>query len=142
MPDQWNYQLRVVLTDEMAERARHDMNDPALAPLAVILARHNTVLKCQYDAFADYVAEAERQDRRDDTLYKWTRDTIANPLKKAKYLKAFTLYIDGDEVYPKDKADALESDLQPLVGGEVIVSMAKHDTNPANNPQAPAKYRK
>ncbi|NNE21764.1 MAG: hypothetical protein HKN11_04065 [Rhizobiales bacterium] len=142
MSEQWNYQLRLVLEDAPAEIARRDMKDPVLAPLAGVLDKHNTILKCQYDAFADYVAECEKHGQTDNPLYPWTRDTIANPLKKAKYIKAFTLYIDGDETYAKDKADALESDLQPLVGGDIVVSMAKHDTNPANNPQAPAKYRK
>ena len=137
----WNFQLRVVLKDAMAAAARQDMNDPSLEPLTAILAKHNTVLKCQYDAFADYVAQAEREGAGDEALCRWTRDTIAKPLKKAKYIKAFTLYVNGDEVYSKDKADALEVDLQPLVGGAIIESMAKHDTNPANNPQAPAKYR-
>ena len=65
-----------------------------------------------------------------------------NPAKKVEYLKSFTLYVDGNEVYAKDKADVLESDLQPLVGGELVTRMSKHDTNPANNPQPPARYRK
>ena len=64
------------------------------------------------------------------------------PAKKAKYQKSFTLYVDGDEVYAKDKADALEAELQPLVGGALVTRLAKHDTNPANNPQPPARYRK
>ena len=99
-------------------------------------------LKCQFDAFAGYVAEAERHGVEKYPLYKWTKATIENPAKKAKYLKSFTLYVDGNEVYAKDKADALESDLQPLVGGELVTRLAKHDTNPANNPQPPARYRK
>jgi len=32
--------------------------------------------------------------------------------------------------------------LQLLVSGKLITRMAKHDTNPANNPQPPARYRK
>ena len=64
------------------------------------------------------------------------------PPRRAKYQKSFTLYVDGDEVYAKDKADALEADLQPLVGGGLVTRLAKHDTNPANNPQPPARYRK
>jgi hypothetical protein len=31
--------------------------------------------------------------------------------------------------------------LAPLVGGTLITRLSKHDTNPANNPQPPAKYR-
>ena len=98
-------------------------------------------MKCQFDAFADYVAFAERQGDTNQSLYKWTKATIEDPAKKAKHLKSFTLYIDGDEVYARDLADALELDLQPLVGGDIITRLSKHDTNPANNPQAPARYR-
>jgi len=48
---------------------------------------------------------------------------------------------DGNEVYAKPLADAIESDLQPLVGGKLITRLSKYDTNPANNPQVPAQYR-
>ncbi len=40
-------------------------------------------------------------------------------------------------MYPKETADALEAALQPLLGGEIITGISKHDTNPANNPQPP-----
>jgi hypothetical protein len=56
-------------------------------------------------------------------------------------LKSFTLYVDGNEVYAKPLADAIESDLQPLVSDKLITRVSKYDTNPANNPQAPAQYR-
>ncbi len=42
----------------------------------------------------------------------------------------------------KEKADPLEADLKPLVGAGLVTRLAKHDTNPANNPQPPARYRK
>jgi hypothetical protein len=142
MSDQWQYQVRIDLADEAAEVARRDPDDPALAPLPEILERHHATLKSQYDAFAGYVAEAESHGIEKYPLYHWTKATVENPAKKAKYLKSFTLYVDGDEVYAKDKADALESDLQPLLGGKLVTRLAKHDTNPANNPQPPARYRK
>jgi hypothetical protein len=142
MSEEWQYQVRIDLADEMAEVARRAPGDPALAPLPDILRRHNAILKSQFDAFADYVGEAERNGIEHYPLYRWTKATIENPAKKAKYLKSFTLYVDGEEVYAKDKADALEADLQPLVGGALVTRLAKHDTNPANNPQPPARYRK
>lgn len=141
MTEEWQYQLRIVLADELAETARRDPQDPTLAPLGALLQKHNTLLKSQYDAFAGYCAEAEREGIEGYPLYQWTKDTIENPAKEAKYKKAFTLYIDGDEVYDRDKAEALEKDLEPLVGGGVVTRLAKHDTNPANNPQPPKKYR-
>ena len=99
-------------------------------------------MKCQFDAFADYVAEAEEHGTDNYPLYEWTKATIEDLAKKAKYLKSFTLCVDGKEVYAKEYADALEADLEPLVGGNMVIRMSKHDTNPANNPQPPSRYRK
>lgn len=142
MSKQLEYQVRIYLDDELAELARRDPENPAIKPLADILTRHHARMKCQFDAFADYVAEAEQRGVENYPLYAWTKATIENPEKKAKYLKSFTLYVDGNEIYAKPLADGLESDLQPLVSGKLITRLSKHDTNPANNPQAPAQYRK
>jgi len=133
----WQYQIRIDLTDALAELARRDLDNPALKPLWEVIAKHHATMKCQFDAFADYVAEAERQGPEAYPLHAWTKATIQNPEKKVKYLKSFTLYIDGAEVYAKAVADALEADLQPLVAGGSIMRISKHDTNPANNPQPP-----
>jgi hypothetical protein len=140
MNKQWEYQVRIYLGDELAEVARRDPDNPAIKPLADILAKHHATMKCQFDAFADYVAEAEKQGTENYPLYAWTKATIENPEKQAKYVKSFTLYVGGHEVYAKPLADALESDLQPLVG-KLITRLSKHDSNPANNPQPPAQYR-
>ena len=142
MGDEWQYQLRIYLNDALSDVARSDPDDPAIRPLSEILRRHHAELKCQYDAFAEYVSEAKSQGASDYPLYEWTKATIEDPAKKAKYLKSFTLYINGEEVYEKAEADALESDLQPLIDGKSIIRMSKHDTNPANNPQPPERYRK
>src|SRR5262249_43994095 len=120
MTEQWNYQLRIDLDDERAKVARSDPGNASIKPLTDILARHRATMKCQFDAFADYVAEAERQGIEKYPLYAWTRATIENPEKKAKYLKSFTLYVDGQEVYAKRPADALEADLQPLLAAKLI----------------------
>ncbi len=142
MSSEWQYQLRIDMDEGLAEVARRDPGDAAIKPLADILDKHSAALRCQYDAFADYVAEAEKHGTENYPLYEWTRDTIENPAKKAKYIKSFSLYVDGDEVYAKDKADALEADLQPLVDARLLKRITKHDTNPANNPQPPKRYRK
>ncbi len=141
MSSEWKYQIRIDVGEKFAETARKHPGAPALKPLPDILAKHRATMKCQFDAFSDYVSAAEEQGALNDPLYKWTKATIENPAKKEKYLKSFTLYVEGKEVYEKEKADALEEDLQPLVGGNVIERMHKHDTNPANNPQAPARFR-
>ncbi len=142
MPDPWKYQIRIYLADEFAAVARRDPGDPAIKPLADILAKRRATLKCQFDAFAGYVAEAEKHGTENYPLYEWTRATIEDAAKKAKYIKSFTIYVDGDEVYAKRKADAIESDLRPLLGGKLVTRMSRHDTNPANNPQPPARYRR
>jgi hypothetical protein len=110
-----------------------------LAPLFDVLDAHRAALKCQFDAFAEYVAAAEEQGIEDYPLYQWTKATIEDPAKKEKYLKSFTLYVDDREVYAKDIADALEADLQPLTTSGLITRISKYDTNPANNPQPPQR---
>src|SRR5882757_8881185 len=61
MSKPWEYQLRIYLDDELADVARRDPDNPAIKPLADILTKHHATMKCQYDAFADYVGEAERR---------------------------------------------------------------------------------
>ena len=141
MNEPWQYQVRINLDEARAAVARENPEDPSIAPLAQVLRKHQAALKCQYDAFAGYCAEAEREGIEGYPLYAWTKATIEDPAKKAKYLKAFTLYVDGREVYEKARADALEADLQPLLESGFLARIAKHDTNPANNPQPPERYR-
>ncbi len=114
MSNQWQYQLRIDLGEEFAEVARRGTDNPAIEPLADILSKHHATMKCQFDAFGDCVAEAEKNGIENYPLYEWTKATIEDPAKKAKYLKSFTLYVDGNEVYAKDNADALESDLDQI----------------------------
>ena len=142
MSNKWQYQLRIDLGEEFAEVARRGTDNPAIEPLADILSKHHATMKCQFDAFADYVTEAEKHGSENYPLYEWTKATIEDLAKKAKYVKSFTLYVDGNEVYAKEKADALEAALEPLVGGKLVTRMSKHDTNPANNPQPPERYRR
>jgi hypothetical protein len=142
MSQQWQYQIRIDLGEELAEAARRDAHNPAIGPLAELLARHRATMKCQFDAFAEYVNEAEKRGTADYPLYAWTKATLENPEKKAKYLKSFTLFVDGEAVYAKPLADALEAELKPLVAGKVIRRLSRYDTNPANNPQVPPEYRK
>jgi hypothetical protein len=55
MSNQWKYQIRVNLGDEFAEAARSNPDSPAMRPLTDILSRHRATLKCQLDAFCEYV---------------------------------------------------------------------------------------
>jgi len=142
MADQWKYQVRVYLNDEMSETARRDDRAEALRPLTRVLAKHRATMKCQFDAFADYVLEAEKHGTDAYPLYEWTKETIEDPEKKKKHLRAFAIRVDGQEMYDKGVADALEAELQPLVRDELITRISKHDSNPANNLPLPARFRK
>ena len=139
--EQLQYQLRVDLVEDAAAAARAGAEHRGLASLRRILAAHSAALVCQYDAFAGYCAEAEARGVEHYPLYAWTRAVIADAAKKAKYLRSFSIHVGGAEVYAKNAADALEAELKPLVGAGVVTRLAKHDTDPANNPQMPEKYR-
>ena len=141
MTADWQYQLRVYLTDELADRARTDREAPALKPLTDVLSKHDATLVSQLDAFQDYVAEAEREGPEKFPLYRWTKATVEDAAKSLKHKRAFALRVSGNEVYARDVADALEAALQPLVGGGLVERMSRHDTNPANNLAVPAEYR-
>ena len=139
--EQWQYQLRVDLSDDAAQAARSGADHAGLEPLRRIFAAHDADLVCQYDAFADYCAEAEARGIEHYPLYAWTKAVVADPAKKAKYQKSFSIHVGSAEVYAQDAADALEAALRPLVDAGTVTRLAKHDTDPANNPQMPEKYR-
>jgi len=84
MNEQWQYQLRVYLTDDLADVARSDRNNPALRPLTEILDKHHATLVNQFDAFASYVVEAEKEGPENFPLYKWTKAVVAKPRQAAE----------------------------------------------------------
>ncbi len=133
MSEQWDYQIRLYLSDESAAAARSDPDGAAIRPIMEVLRAHDATMKSQFDAFAEYVAEAEQQGVEQYPLYKWTRLTIDDPAKRAKQIRSFAIHVDGNPVYPREVADALEASLAKLVAGGLITSLSRHDTNPANN---------
>ncbi|MDQ7982019.1 hypothetical protein QYH69_32870 [Paraburkholderia sp. SARCC-3016] len=137
----WKFQLRVSVSASLAAALRGDPSCAAHAALHDVLKRHGASMMCQYDAFAEYVEEAQRFGPEKYPLYEWTRDTIENPEKKAKYLETFTVYVGDEAIYDQQVADSLEAQLSGLVDREAIRSIARFDTNPANNPQPPSAGR-
>ena len=125
----------------VSRMARSDPADPALTASDGNPGRHRATLKSQFNSSPDYVAEAERNGAERYPLYKWTKATLDDPAKAAKHVRAFAIRVGGDEVYGKDIADALEADLLPLAGGNLVTRLSKHDTNPANNLPVPAEFR-
>jgi hypothetical protein len=142
MAEPWKYQVRLYLDDQMSETARREQPADAIKPIVQALAKHRATMKCQFDAFADYVLEAEKNGTEAYPLYEWTKETIEDPEKKKKHLGAFAIQVDGEVVYDKDIADALEAELQPLVRDGLITRISKQDNNPANNIPLPARFRK
>jgi hypothetical protein len=59
--------------------------------------------------------------------------TVDDPAKEAKYTKSFTLFVGGEELQ-RSKADALEAELKPLVGGPIVAQMFRYDTDPSHSP--------
>lgn len=139
MAQTWQFQIRITVAPEQAEALRARRQYDGSDALEAILRERNATLMCQYDAFADYVSEAERVGRDQYPLYQWTKDTIDNPAKKAKYLRSFTVYVGGESIYDQASADWLHERLSALVGRAGIESVSRYDTNPANNPQPPAQ---
>ncbi|ANN72341.1 histidine phosphatase family protein [Bordetella bronchialis] len=139
MPKEWQYQVRMNVTQELADAWRDGRDTPALDRLRAILDKHDASIISQYEAFARYVAEAEREGIQDYPLYQWTADTLRNPDKEAKYRRVFTVYVDEAEVYGQDIADALRADLSALGPDAGILGVDKLDTNPANSPQPPRR---
>jgi hypothetical protein len=135
----WMFQLRIHFAGPVAAIARGDPANPVLRPLQDVLARHGASMKCVLDAFQEYVDEAEARGVEHYPLYRWTRDTVEDPAKRKRHLEVFTVQVGGEEVYPEALADPLESDLLALVDGTLIERIARYDTNPANNPQPPAR---
>ncbi|NPT38673.1 hypothetical protein [Paraburkholderia xenovorans] len=133
------FQLRITVSPELADVLRADPAYTSHGALREVLRRHDATLKCQFDAFADYVSEAQRQGTENYPLYQWTRETIGNPEKKARYLRSFTVYVNGSEVYGKDVTDTMENELLELVSEDGIQRVSRFDTNPANNPQPPGR---
>ncbi len=141
MSEQLSYQIRLYLSDALSDAARTDPDSPVLRPVTDILRAHRAALRCQFDAFADYVAEAEAQGVEGFPLYRWTKATIEDAEKAARHRKAFAIRVDDREVYAKDIADALEAALLPLVDGTLVTRLSRQDTDPANAIPIPENFR-
>ena len=71
------------------------------------------------------------------SLYHWTKSIIANLDKRDKHLKSFAFYKGLDQVYEKEIADALYSELKDLLEDGLIEELNLIDNNPKNNTQPP-----
>ena len=139
MTDHLLYQVRLDLSDEIAHEVRNKNYDKLNEYIGEVLLKVNAELICQYDAFNNFLLECEKENNTNNPLYKWTKDTIENSLKKKKYLKSFTIYVNGEQLYDKKTADYLENEIKKL-NEKKILKINKYDSDPKNNPQPPKKY--
>jgi len=124
------YQIRLNVSDNFTD------NDV----LNKLLESNNASLMCQYDAFVFFVRECENKKETDNSLYKWTKDTIEDELKKSKYKKIYSVYVDKQQVYKENIADKIIEEITSL-NLSTIESIDKFDTQPKNNPNPPEKYK-
>ncbi len=140
MDKNWSYQLRINVSSGFAREMNNKINSEKIIELNEILDKFNASVVSQYKAFKSYVEEAETIGVEKYPLYKWTKATIEDNNKKEKYLKSYTVSVNGHDIYEKKIADSLEVSLANLIDKKDILSLSKHDTNPKNNPQIPKKY--
>ena len=124
------YQIRLNVSDNFTD------NDV----LNKLLESNNASLMCQYDAFVFFVRECENKKETDNSLYKWTKDTIEDEIKEAKYKKIYSVYVDKQQVYKENIADKIIEEITSLNLSN-IESIDKFDTQPKNNPKPPKQFR-
>ena len=133
------YQVRLDVTEDIAQEVRNKSYFKLNEYIDAILLKVDAELICQFDAFNNFVIECEKENNTNNALYKWTKDTIENNEKKKKYLKSFTVYVKGEQLYEKKTADYLESEIKKL-NEKKILKINKYNSDPKNNPQPPKKY--
>ena len=133
------YQVRLDVTEDIAQEVRKKNYFKLNEYIDAILLKVDAELICQFDAFNNFVIECEKENNTNNALYKWTKDTIENSIKKKKYLKSFTVYVNGEQLYEKKTADYLESEIKKL-NEKKILKISKYNSDPKNNPQPPKKY--
>ena len=133
------YQVRLDVTEDIAQEVRNKNYYKLNEYIDAILHKVDAELICQFDAFNNFVIECEKENNTNNALYKWTKDTIDNSVKKKKYLKSFTVYVNGEQLYEKKTADYLESEIKKL-NEKRILKISKYNSDPKNNPQPPKKY--
>ena len=137
MSEDWLYQIRIRVNDEMSSNLRKNKPSGLARQIKSLARKHGTTIVCTYDAFVDYCREAESNSVEDYPLYAWTKQTIENPEKKQKHLKSFAFYRNDDQVYERALAETIYSELLPLADNGTIDEVKLIDSNPANNPQPP-----
>ena len=70
------YQLRIHFSEEFSQLVRNNKDHKIIRELNIIFKDYQVEMRSQYDAFCDYLHEAEKNGVEDYPLYKWTKATI------------------------------------------------------------------
>ena len=76
------YQVRIDVTEDIAQEVRNKNYHKLNENIDAILLKVDAELICQFDAFNNFVIECEEENNTSNALYKWTKDTIENKVKK------------------------------------------------------------
>ena len=133
------YQIRLDLNKEAADELINKKTLKDCENLLKLVKKESAELVCQYQAFKLFTEDCEKKNLTHMPLYKWTKDTISNDVKKKKYMKSFTIYVRSQQLYEKGIADRIEKKILSLKC-ECILKVNKYNSDPKNNPQPPKKY--
>ena len=139
MNNEWLYQVRIKLSQDLADDLRSERNLDISKKINNIARKHQTRPVCTLDGFLDYVKEAEQNDIEEYPLYHWTKSVVDDPQKKIKHSKSFAFYFGDEQIYEKQRAQSLYNDLLELNDENKIEEIKIIDSNPRNNPQPPKK---
>lgn len=137
----WLYQVRMRVSPSLSDELRGTQETGLAQEIVDTTLNHGAHLVCVYDGFKNYCLEAEENGIDEYHLYEWTKATIENPEKKQKHLKAFSFYKGNDQIYEKEFALSLDAKMRLLATTGEIEEVTLIDSNPANNPQPPAKSK-
>ena len=137
MNNEWLYQVRIKLPQDLADDLRSDSNFDISKKINKIARKHQTRPVCTLDGFLDYVKEAERNNIKDYPLYHWTKSVVQDPDKQIKHSKSFAFYFGDEQIYEKELAVSLYNDLVEFNDENKIEEIKMIDSNPRNNPQPP-----
>ena len=137
MNNEWLYQVRIKLSQDLADDLRSESNLDISKKINNIARKHQTRPVCTLDGFLDYVKEAERNNIKDYPLYQWTKSVVQDPDKQIKHSKSFAFYFGDEQIYEKELAVSLYNDLVEFNDENKIEEIKMIDSNPRNNPQPP-----
>ena len=81
--------IRLDLNKEAADELINKKTIKDCENLLKLVKKESAELVCQYQAFKLFTEDCEKKNLTHMPLYKWTKDTISNDVKKKKYMKSF-----------------------------------------------------